>query len=138
MTEDPRVEHARALFAAWSSGDLDAPARYLTDDAVLYDVIGGEYAGWPAIRAYFSRGLRKYPDLKLEPTGEFWSRPDGLALTWVMSATLTDDSIGPHAVGLVWRAEGMTYLVFRGHQLCRESHYHDGGSRRPTLGLPES
>jgi hypothetical protein len=134
MAHDPRTEHARALFAAWSSGDPDAPRAHLTGDAVLYDVIGGEYAGWPAIRAYFEHGLRRYPDLKLEPTGDLWSRPDGLALTWVMSATVADDSFGPDAIGRVWRAEGMSYLVFRGDLVCREADFHDAGSRRRSLG----
>jgi len=133
MADDRRIERARALFAAWSSGDLDAPGAHLTGDAVLYDVIGGEYAGWPAIRAYFEHGLFRYPDLRLEPTGDFWSRPDGLALTWVMSATVTDDSFGAAAIGRVWRAEGMSYLVFRGDLVCREADYHDAGSRRRSL-----
>jgi hypothetical protein len=136
MPKDPRIEHARALFAAWSSGDLDAPGAHLTDDAVLYDVIGGEHAGWPAIRAYFAAGLKKYPDLRLEPTGDFWSRADGLALTWVMSATVSDASFGPGAIGRIWRAEGMSYLIFREKLVCREADYHDAGSRRRSLGLP--
>jgi ketosteroid isomerase-like protein len=136
MAEDPRITRARALFAAWSSGDVDAPRAHLTDDAVLYDVIGGEHAGWPAIRAYFAHGLRRYPDLRLEPTGDFWSRDDGLALTWVMSATVSDESFGPAAVGRVWRAEGMSYLIFRDDLVCREADYHDAGSRRRSLGLP--
>jgi ketosteroid isomerase-like protein len=138
MAEDPRITRTRALFAAWSSGDPDAPRAHLTDDAVLYDVIGGEHVGWPAIRSYFAAGLRKYPDLRLEPTGDFWSRPDGLALTWVMSATVSDGSFGPSAVGQVWRAEGMSYLIFRDELVCKEADYHDAGSRRRSLGLPAS
>ena len=55
--DDPRISIADKLFAAWSSGDLDAPAQYLTADAVLFDVVGGEHQGWPAIRAYFAKGL---------------------------------------------------------------------------------
>src|SRR5687768_7978718 len=88
---EDRIALVEALFTAWSSGDPDAPRQYLTEDAVLDDVIGGVHRGWPAIRAYFARGLASWPDLRLQPTGEWWSRDDGLAFTWVMSATVSDD-----------------------------------------------
>lgn len=118
---------------AWSSGDLDAPARYLAPDAVLIDVIGGEYRGWPAIRAYFGRGLSQWPDLTLVPDGEYWHRPDGLAFTWEMSATVRDDRFGAQHRGKRWRAPGMSYVVFDGELIVREVDYHDGGSRQRSL-----
>jgi SnoaL-like domain len=74
---DDRIELVEGLFGAWSSGDPDAPRPFLTEEAVLDDVIGGVHRGWPAIRAYFARGLASWPDLRLEPTGEWWSRDDG-------------------------------------------------------------
>ena len=40
-TDLARIEVATALFAAWSSGDVDAPRPYLTDDPVLWDSVGG-------------------------------------------------------------------------------------------------
>ena len=46
-----RIEIATALFGAWSDGDLDGPRRYFAEDGVLYDIIGGEHRGWPAIRS---------------------------------------------------------------------------------------
>jgi hypothetical protein len=133
-TTDPaRIDVATALFAAWSSTDLDAPRAHLAEDAVLYDVIGGEYQGWPAIRAYFGHGRMRYPDLVLEPTGDFWVRPDGLALLWTMSATQVDDSAGAELVGRRWTVEGMSYLVFDGLTVVREQDYHDGGQRARSL-----
>ena len=74
VTGADHIAQAYALFGAWSSGDPDAPRRHLHADAVLDDVIGGVYHGWPAIRAYFQRGLERYPDLTLVPTGDFWRR----------------------------------------------------------------
>ncbi len=133
MGEQDRVARAEQLFAAWSSGEPDAPAQHLTPDAVLFDVIGGEYRGWPAIREYFAHGLTRYPDLELVPTGEFWHRDDGLALTWVMSATNHNPDFGAETVGRKWRAEGMSYLVFDGDLVCGEYDYHDGGSRQRSL-----
>jgi ketosteroid isomerase-like protein len=133
MSGEEREARAYALFAAWSSGDLDAPRAHLTDDAVLWDAVGGEHAGWPAIRAYFARGIARYPDLRLAPTGEFWHRDDGIALTWTMSATVRGDEYGPAARGRVWRVDGMSYLVFRGDRVAREADYHDAGARRRSV-----
>lgn len=133
MHNNARVDRAVELFAAWSSGDVDAPRRFLAADAILDDAVGGQYRGWPAIRAYFQHGLDRYPDLELAPTGNFWHREDGLALTWVMSATVTDDSFGPAAQGLRWTAAGMSYLVFDGDLVAHEVDYHDGGARRRSV-----
>ena len=130
---DARIEVAWNLFAGWSSADLDAPRPYLTDDPVLFDIIGGEYRGWDAIREYFGRGRTHYPDLVLKPTGDFWARPDGLALLWNMSGTQTDDSLGADLVGKRWTVEGLSYLVFDGLKVAREADYHDKGSRERSL-----
>jgi SnoaL-like domain len=130
-----RIEVAKALFAAWSSGDVDAPRAHLAPDAVLFDIIGGEPRGWPAIRAYFQHGLDRYPDLALTPTGDFWARPDGLAMLWVMTGTQGDDSLGAAARGRTWSAEGLSYLVFDGLRVVREADYHDKGSRARSLGV---
>ena len=128
-----RIEVATALFSAWSGSDLDGPRRYFAEDGVLFDIIGGEYRGWPAIRSYFGHGRQRYPDLVLEPTGDFWSRPDGLAMLWTMSATQTTDDLGPELVGRRWTVEGMSYLVFDGLTVVREADYHDRGSRERSL-----
>ncbi len=130
---DARIEVAWKLFAGWSSEDLDAPREHLTDDPVLFDIIGGEYRGWPAIRAYFEHGRQRYPDLVLEPSGDFWARPDGLAMLWTMSATQTDDSLGADLIGRRWTVEGLSYLVFDGLKVAREADYHDKGSRERSL-----
>lgn len=131
--EKARESIVIALFRAWSSGDLDAPAQYLTDHPVLEDSVGGRYEGWPAIRAYFGHGLERYPDLVLEPTGEFWHRPDGLAMTWNMSATQTEDKLGAEYVGKKWSVPGMSFIVFDGDRVSLEVDYHDGGARLRSL-----
>lgn len=134
MAEDPRIETARSLFAAWSSGDAEAPHAYMHDDAVLYDIVGGEYAGWPAIRDFFAAGLAKWSDLVLEPE-QFWTNDSGVALTWVMSATVPDDRFGAEHKGRQWRSEGMSHLVFTAGKVAREVDYHDGGAVPRSLGL---
>jgi len=136
VTEQAQIARAHELFAAWSSGDADAPREHLHADAVLADVIGGTYRGWPEIRAYFASGLERYPDLTLVPTGDFWHREGGLALTWVMSATNTDPDFGAETVGRRWRADGMSHLAFDGSLVIAEYDYHDAGSRRRSLIEP--
>lgn len=132
-TDLARIEVATRLFAAWSSGDLDAPRAYLTEDPVLWDSVGGLKEGWEAIREYFGHGLERYPDLALVPTGEFWARPDGLALQWEMSASVVDDSMGVEHVGKTWKVPGLSFLVFDGMRVAAEYDYHDKGARQRSL-----
>jgi ketosteroid isomerase-like protein len=131
-----RIEVARALFAGWSSGDADAPAPYFHPDGTLFDVASGTFVGWPAIRDFFARGLAKWDDLVLAPD-EFWANDDGLALHYVMSATVKDPTIyGAEHVGKVWRVEVMSFLRFDDDdRVVYEADFHDKGSRARSLGL---
>ena len=134
---DRRERIARDVFAAWSSGDPDAPEPLFTPDAVLSDVASGRFEGWPAIRAFFSKGLARWDDLRLEPD-EFWSNDDGLALHYVMSATVRGpEPYGPEVVGRQWQVEVMSYLRFDGDRVCYEVDVHDRGARERSLGLAD-
>ena len=126
---------ARRVFEAWSSGDPDAPQPYFTPDAVLSDVASGRFEGWPAIRDFFAQGLAKWDDLRLEPD-EFWANDDGLALHYVMSATVRDaTTYGEAAVGTRWEVEVMSLLRFDGDRVSFEADFHDRGARARFLGL---
>lgn len=132
---DERIDLATRLFAAWSSGDADAPEPFLAPDAVLYDIVGGEHHGWPAIRAFFASGLQRFPDLVLAPE-QFWTSDDGVALSWVMSATVTEAMgarFGAANVGRAWRSEGMTWLRIRDGRVVREVDYHDSAASMRSL-----
>ena len=132
---DRREAVARRVFAAWSSGNADAPEPFFTPDAVLSDVASGRFEGWPAIRAFFAQGLAKWDDLKLEPD-ECWANDDGLALHYLMSATVRDPATyGPEVVGQKWEVEVMSYLRFDGDRVCFEADFHDRGARARVLGL---
>jgi ketosteroid isomerase-like protein len=134
LHDDPRITLAKDLFAAWSSGDADAPAVHMHPDATLYDIVGGEHVGWPAIRAFFANGLVRWPDLVLLPD-EYWTNERGVALRWVMSATVTDPAtFGADAVGKKWSSEGMTWLVVEDGKVVREVDYHDRGAMTKSLG----
>jgi len=137
MADDPRIELARDLFAAWSSSDPDRPAEHLAPDAVLYDIVGGEHRGWPAIRAFFVQGIATWPDLQLVPE-QFWTNDDGVALSWAMSATVTEPvaaRFGPDTVGRKWQSDGMSWLRIQDGKVVREVDYHDRGAIPKSLGL---
>ena len=130
-----RIAIARQVFAAWSSGDADAPERFFTPDATLFDVASGEFTGWPAIRGFFAKGLDKWDDLVLAPD-QFWASDDGLALHYEMYATIKDPTIyGAEHVGKVWRVQVMSLLRFDGDRVCYEADFHDKGSRARYLGI---
>ena len=132
---DARVALATDLFAAWSSGDPDAPAPFLHPDAVLHDIVGGEHRGWPAIRTFFAAGVARWPDLRLVPD-QFWTSDDGVALSWVMSATVTpaaEHRFGAGTAGRRWRSDGMTWLRIVGGRVGREVDYHDRGAIAASL-----
>ena len=131
---DVRIQLAIDLFEAWSSGNPDAPERYLAPDCVLEDIVGGTHTGWPDIRSFFADGLVRWPDLKLIP-GKFWVSEDGVALTWEMSATQLNADFGSAAVGKVWRSPGMSYLVIRDGVVVHEVDYHDRVNVPLSLGV---
>jgi hypothetical protein len=134
MAGDAEIAIARELFGAWSSGEIDAPARYLTDDAVLYDVVeGSEKVGWPAIRGFYANSLKIFPDLVLAPV-EFWINERGIALSWKLTATMRGETFGPDHAGKRFLSDGMSSLEFRGDKVCREVDYHHGGALQRALG----
>ena len=135
MSRDPKIDLADDLFAAWSSGSADAPAVFFHPDGVLYDIIGGRYEGWPAIRGYFANGLVKWPDLILKPDG-FWTNERGVAVRWIMSATITSaETFGDQYVGSRWSSEGMTFLDIDDGLVRLEVDYHDRAAAPRSLGI---
>ena len=135
MSEDLRIALARKLFAAWSSGDADAPAAFLAPDAELYDVVAGHrFEGWPAIRTFFADGAKQWPDLAFEML-DFWTNDRGVAAKWVMAATVADDRFGPETRGKRWRAEGMSELVISGDRVTHETDIWNGAQIMSSLGI---
>ncbi len=134
MAGDAEIEIARKLFAAWSSGDPDAPREFLTDDAVLYDIVeGNPKEGWAAIREFFGTTLAISPGVVLAPQ-EFWLNEAGVAVRWQMSAVAGE--LFPEDVrGKKWQSEGMSTLEFRDGKVCREVDFHHGPNVLKSLGL---
>lgn len=129
---DEREQLARNLFAAWSGDDADAPGRYLAADAILFDTVGGTHRGWPEIRDFFAKGLGVWSDLGFE-IGDVWLNERGVALRWVMSATVPDDRFGPEHQGRKWKAPGMSELVIVDGEVVYEADHWHGGAMRESL-----
>ncbi len=119
-----RIQLAEDLFKAWSSGNADAPEKFFHPDGSLYDVVAGdEKDGWPAIRAFFAQGLTPGRNLELIPE-RYWISEEGVALTWIMSATVLDDAFGAENKGKRSRVMGMSSLDFDENDLIvREVDY---------------
>jgi ketosteroid isomerase-like protein len=130
-----RIDVAKRVFAAWSSGNPDAPESLFTPDAVLFDVASGRFEGWPAIRAFFANGLSRVGNLTLIPD-EFWSSDDGLAVHYVMSGdVILPTTFGPDHIGKRWSVEVMSFLRFDGDRVRYEADFHDKGARSKSLGI---
>jgi len=102
---------------------------------VLYDIVGGLHEGWPTIRKFFDDGIKIWPDLDLTPEA-YWTSDDGVALSWVMTATVTEPGaakVGAEHLGKKWRSEGMTWLRIVDGKVAREVDYHDSGAVAKSL-----
>jgi nitronate monooxygenase len=70
----------RAWYAAWNAHDLERVLAHYTEDVVFsspfISALGagarGVVVGKPALRAYWSRALERYPDLHFEPISELY------------------------------------------------------------------
>jgi len=131
-----RIKLAEELFKAWSSGDADAPEKFFTPTGTLYDVVAGKlHDGWPEIREFFAGGLMPGRNLTLIPE-RYWVSDDGVALTWIMSMTITDDSMGPEIKGKRTRVMGMTELNYDEDDLVtKEVDYWTADDIPRSLGL---
>ncbi|MBQ75260.1 MAG: hypothetical protein CMQ20_09595 [Gammaproteobacteria bacterium] len=131
-----RIQLAEDLFKAWSSGDVDAPEKFFHPKGTLHDVVAGEtFDGWPAIRGFFANGLAPGMELALIPE-RYWVSDDGIALTWIMSSKILDDTFGEQNKGKRTRVMGMTSLDFDDNNLVvQEVDYWTRDSVPRSLGI---
>jgi len=93
LTASDATRLADEWFAAWNAHDLDAILAHYADDvefvspfvAALNDDPTGVVRGKDGLRAYFTRALERFPDLRFEPLD---------VLVGVDSVTLSYVSVG--------------------------------------------
>ena len=103
------------------------PSRSIADmrhaTAQLPQPVQTPSSTFATIRAFFAQGLTPDSDLELVPE-RYWISDDGVALTWIMSATVRDDTYGAENKGKKWRVMGMSSLDFNKDDLIvREVDY---------------
>ena len=129
MTESERVELARRLFVdGWSGGSPESPLAFLTDDAVMRDIVGhpGAMVGHEEIVAFFGPVA---PNLKVLPE-EFFPNDDGVALTWMAYIRVPADPASGHPEPGYLCGEGMSRLEFRDGKVSLEIDYWHGPQGR--------
>ena len=125
MNDAERIELARRLFEeGWSGGRPESPLAFLTEDAVMRDILGHPEAmrGHEAITAFFAPVA---PALKVMPE-EYFTNERGVSLTWMAYIEILDDSQGPENKGRFLCGEGMSRLEFRDGKVSLEIDYWKG------------
>ena len=119
MNHSERIELARRLFEeGWSGGTPESPLPFLTEDAVMRDILGHPEAmrGHEEISAFFGPVARV---LKVMPE-EYFINERGVSLTWVSYIEILDESHGPENKGRFLCGEGMSRLEFRDGRVSLE------------------
>ena len=125
MNDEERIELARRIFEeGWSGGTPESPLPFLTEDAVMRDILAHPEAmrGHDAILAFFSPVA---PVLKVMPE-EYFVNERGVSLTWMAYIEIRDDSHGPENKGRFLCGEGMSRLEFRDGKVSLEIDYWKG------------
>ncbi len=125
MTDEERIELARRLFEeGWSGGKAESPLPFLTEDAVMRDILGHPEAmrGHEAIKAFFSPVAAA---LKVMPE-EYFVSDGGVSLTWMAYIEIMDDNHGPENKGRFLCGEGMSRLEYRDGKVSLEIDYWNG------------
>ena len=125
MVGEAEIEVARKLFEeGWCGDNADAPLPFMTEDAVMRDILGHPEAlrGHDEIRNFWTAvagGLKVLPE-------EFYASEQGVALSWMAYLEIRDDSRGPENKGKWLCGEGMSSLQFRDGKVSLEIDYWHG------------
>ncbi len=126
MTDAERIELARRLFEeGWSGGKAESPLPFMTEDAVMRDVLGhpGAMRGHEAIMAFFGPVAAA---LKVMPE-EYFVNERGVSLSWMAYIEIMDDNHGgPENRGRYLCGEGMSRLEYRDGKVSLEIDYWHG------------
>jgi hypothetical protein len=122
---DAELEVARQLFEeGWSGPNREAPLQFMTEDAVMRDILGHPEAlnGHEEIGNFYAGVaglLRVWPE-------EYFVNHDGVSLTWMAYIEITNDHHGEENRGKYLCGEGMSRLEFEDGKVSLEIDYWAG------------
>ena len=125
MVGKAEIEITRKLFEeGWGGDNPDAPLQFMTEDAVMRDILGHPEAlhGHDDIRNFWGLAagvLRVMPE-------EYYTNERGVALSWMAYLKIQDDSQGPENKGKWHCGEGMSRVEFRDGKVSLEIDYWRG------------
>jgi len=129
----------RDYAAAWSSGDVEKVASFLTDDCVIENLGGGMiYRGQEEIKAWVRDNFASIPDFKIEVKSLFVAG-DWAGAEWIQSGTYTGEVAGVEVTGKEFSGRGASIIELREGKIRREAIYWDELSFLRQLGvMPEA
>jgi hypothetical protein len=125
MIGDAEIEIARKLFEeGWSGPNRESPLQFMTEDAVMRDILGHPEAlnGHEEIGNFFGgvAGL-----LNIFPE-EYFVSENGVSLTWIAYIEIANDHHGEENRGKFLCGEGMSRLEFADGKVSLEIDYWAG------------
>jgi steroid delta-isomerase-like uncharacterized protein len=125
--------------AAWSSGDVEKIASFLTDDCVFENVGGGTvYRGHEELEAFARDTFASIPDFKIE-VKSFFVAGDWVGAEWIQSGTYTGELVGIEVIGKNFSGRGASIIELHKGKIRREAIYWDALSFLRQLGvMPEA
>jgi len=129
----------RDYAAAWSSGDVEKVASFLTDDCVIENLGGGViYRGQEEIKAWVRDNFASIPDLKIEVKSLFVAG-EWAGYEWIQSGTYTGEVGGVPVTDQKFSGRGASIIELREGKIKREALYWDTLSFERQLGvMPEA
>jgi steroid delta-isomerase-like uncharacterized protein len=129
----------RHYAAAWSSGDVEKVASFLTDDCVMENLGGGTvYRGKEGVKGFARDTFATIPDYKVEIKSLFLAG-DWVSVEWIQSGTYTGEVGGKEVADKKFSGRGASIIELREGKIRREALYWDTLSFRRQLGVvPEA
>jgi len=124
--------------AAWSSGDVERIASYLTHDCVFENVGGGTvHCGQEELKSFARTTFKAIPDFKIELKSLFIAG-DWAGAEWIQSGAHAGDFPGLPATGKKFSVPGASIIQLQEGKIKREAIYFDSLSfLRQLRALPE-
>jgi len=121
--------------AAWSSGDVEKVASFLTDDCVIENLGGGTvYRGQEEVKGFAKDTFTTMPDFKVEIESLFVAG-DWVGAEWIQSGTYTGEVAGAEVSAKKFSGRGASIIELHEGKIKREALYWDTLSFMRQVGV---